>query len=151
MTFSSKSAMFYAIHTYPSFLLCRQRASPFILSIASVILKRTTEPSRKNRSQTLISSFTCSTDENTVTNQCRVIRDSSMSCSLTTPARPGKNEDTRDCSTRWSACTPERTHQQWWIVRGKQSGPAEYDGPSKLINGHSTLAIIPVAFLISVV
>lgn len=87
---------------------------PLILSMANVTWKRTIDPSRKNRSHTRRRIFMWRTDENTVTNQCRVISEISMSCSRTTLSTPGRYVHTKAAKTRWSACTPVTT--KWYFV-----------------------------------
>jgi len=81
---------------------------PLIFSMPSVTWKSTIEPSKKKRSHIRKRIFMWTTDANNVRNQCRVMRLSSMSCSLSVMSTSGRKLQIMALSTRWSACIPAK-------------------------------------------
>jgi hypothetical protein len=111
--------LFYAVllicplHHLPQFLnhiyimlMTLMFNAPLILSIPSVTWKSTMDPSKKKRSHIRKSIFMWTTDANNVRNQCRVMRLSSISCSLSVTSTSGRYLQIIVLRTRWSACIP---------------------------------------------
>ena len=93
---------------YDTIMKILQLNIPLIFSMPSVTWKSTIEPSKKKRSHIRKSIFMWTTDANNVRNQCRVMRLSSISCSLSVMSTSGRKLQIMALSTRWSACIPAK-------------------------------------------
>lgn len=80
--------------------------TPLILSMPSVTWKSTMDPSKKKRSHIRKTIFMWTTDANNVRNHGRVMRLSSISCSLSVTSTSGRYLQIIVLRTRWSACIP---------------------------------------------